>query len=123
LTLLHCTAEATPRHEPANKRPEIVFDDFEKETYDGWKVEGTAFGRGPIKRADIPAYQGDVGGKGERVVNSHASAPGKDVGERDSRTGKLTSKTFTIERDYINFYIGGGAHPGKTCLNLVVNGK
>ena len=123
LTLLHCTAEASPQKAPSEKRPDILFEDFEKDTYEGWKVEGTAFGRGPVKPSDIPTYQGDVGGKGQRVVNSHASAPGKSVQERDDQTGKLTSKAFTIERPYINFFIGGGAKKGKTCLNLLVDGK
>jgi uncharacterized protein (DUF608 family) len=123
LTLVHATAEAAPKKEPGAKQPDILFEDFEKETYEGWTVEGTAFGRGPVKRADILDYQGDVGGKGERVVNSHASAPGKDVAGRDARTGKLTSKSFTIRRAYVNFFIGGGAHKGQTCLNLVIDGK
>lgn len=122
LMLLSCTAEAAVE-KPAEKRPDILFEDFEKETYENWKVEGTAFGRGPIRRTEIPSYQGEVGGKGERVVNSHASAPGKDVAQRDAQTGKLTSKAFTIPRRYITFFIGGGAHKGKTCLNLVVDGK
>jgi uncharacterized protein (DUF608 family) len=122
MTLLHCTAAAAPRAKIAEKRPDIVFEDFEKPTYAGWKVEGTAFGSGPAKRFDIPAYQGDVGGRGERIVNSHASAPGKSVAEKDGATGKLTSRVFTIGRRYINFFIGGGDHPG-TCVNLVVGGK
>jgi uncharacterized protein (DUF608 family) len=122
LTVLVGTAEPAPPS-AEKKRPDILFEDFEKERYDGWKVEGTAFGPGPVRRADIPAYQGDVGGQGKRVVNSHASAPGKDIAEKDSRTGKLTSRSFRIERSYITFFIGGGAHADKTCLNLVVGGK
>lgn len=27
---------------------------------------------------------------------------------------------FTVERDYVNFLIGGGSHRGRTCLNLLV---
>jgi uncharacterized protein (DUF608 family) len=122
LTLLHGTAEPAPQKN-TKKRPDILFEDFEKERYDGWKVEGTAFGTGPVRRTDVPAYQGDVGGQGERVVNSHASAPGKGVAEKDSRTGKLTSRPFRIERDYLTFFIGGGGHAGRTCLNLLVEGK
>jgi len=71
----------------------------------------------------MPAYQGDVGGPGLRVVNSHASAPGNDTAEKDKQTGKLTSRPFTIERNFITFWIGGGQHPGKTCLNLLIDGK
>ncbi|HLN27965.1 MAG TPA: GH116 family glycosyl hydrolase [Gemmataceae bacterium] len=123
LTLLHCTAESPPKKQPAEKRPDLLFEDFEKDSYEGWKVEGKAFGHAPVRRSAVFPYQGDLGGKGDRVVNSHASAPGNDVVQRDAQTGKLTSKSFTIERNYINFFIGGGAHPGKTCLNLVVNGK
>jgi uncharacterized protein (DUF608 family) len=123
LTVLFGTAEREPHAEAVPRRPDVLFEDFEKERYDGWKVEGTAFGSGPVRRADIPAYQGNVGGEGRRVVNSHASAPGKDVAARDAQTGKLTSKPFRIERNYITFYIGGGSHAGRTCMNLVVDGK
>ncbi len=120
-TTLMSTAELVPDNAP--RRPDVVFEDWQKETYEGWTVEGTAFGKGPVKRSAIPAYQGDVGGEAERVVNSHASAPGDSVTAKDSHTGKLTSKPFTIERHFIHFWIGGGAHQGRTCLNLVVDGK
>jgi uncharacterized protein (DUF608 family) len=121
LTVLHGTAEPLPATREG--RPDIVFEDFEKDRYEGWSVEGEAFGKGPARRAAIPSYQGDIGGRGERVVNSHASAPGTGIGEKDARTGKLTSKKFTIERDYIHFFLGGGNHPGKTCLNLRIGDK
>ena len=107
--------------EPA--RPDILFEDFEKDTYTGWTVEGTAFGCGPVQIKQVPDYQGDLAGKGQRVVNSHASAPGKSVAEKDSHTGKLTSRPFRIQRNYITFLVGGGAHKGKTCVNLLIDGE
>ena len=107
----------------ASARTDIVIDDFERETYAGWKVEGSAFGSGPILRANIPSYQGAVGGTGQRVVNSHASAPGATVEEKDRNTGKLTSPEFTIERNAISFYIGGGRNVEQVGLRLLVDGK
>ena len=123
LLMLQCSAEMPPDGGPKQERGDIVFDDFEKPTYEGWTVEGTAFGAGTVETGAIPAYQGDVGGQGKRVVNSHASARGTDVGQKDSHTGTLTSRPFAIERDYVHFRIGGGAHAGKTCMNLQVEGQ
>ncbi len=121
--LLNCSAEAARPAKATDPRPDIVFEDFKKETYDGWQVEGKAFGDGPILKSKIPQYQGDVGSRGPRVVNSHATAPGGDVGAKDAKTGTLTSREFTIERNYIVLWIGGGDHPGKTCVNLLIDGK
>jgi len=123
LTLLECSAEAAPAVPRESKRPDIVFDDFEKDSYDGWIATGTAFGTGPAEPSKIPAYQGDVGLHGRRTVNSHATAPDDEVGAKDAAVGTLTSKPLVIERDYLTFLIGGGAHKGRTCLNLLVNGQ
>jgi len=112
-------------------RPDIVFEDFEKTTYDGWEVEGTAFGKGPVAKAEIPPHIGETGMRGNRSVNSHASAPGdtsvppdpaKDSVTRDAATGRLTSKPFTIERNFISLLIGGGGH-AETAVRLLVDGK
>jgi uncharacterized protein (DUF608 family) len=122
VTLIESSAIPAPSDEKP-RRPDIVFDDFEKPTYEGWTVTGTAFGSGPVEKNKIPTYQGDVGGEGKRVVNTHASAPGNEVGGRDNAIGKLVSRDFKIERRFIAFHIGGGNHAGKTCINLVVDGK
>jgi uncharacterized protein (DUF608 family) len=115
-TFLECRAEKAER---PSDRPDIVFENWSKEIYDGWTVEGTAFGQGPIlKSAMRPMQSTVVGGDTDRVVNSYATAPNSD-----RATGKLTSRAFTIERNFINYWIGGGNHPGKTCLNLIVDGK
>jgi non-lysosomal glucosylceramidase len=122
MTFLSCSAE--PVREPdVSVRPDIPFEDFEKANYEGWAVTGTAFGDSPIKMADMPGYQGDVGGKGQRVVNTHNVRQGEDVRGGDQHIGTLTSKPFVVQRKYINFLIGGGAHKGKTCLNLLVDGR
>ena len=121
-TFLNASAEKSIAP-PRDLREDIVFEKWDKATYEGWTVEGEAFGTGPIRRTDVPQYQGDVGGEDDRVVNSHSSAPGNSVIDKDGQTGKLTSRKFKIERRFIRFWIGGGAHKGKTCLNLLVDGK
>ncbi|MEY3479274.1 MAG: hypothetical protein RIQ71_49 [Verrucomicrobiota bacterium] len=112
-------------------RPDIIFDDFEKPTYEGWKVEGTAFGEAPVTKKDVPAHVGETAMQGERAVNSHASAPGdvsvppdpaKDSSKRDAAKGKLTSKPFPIDRNFITFLIGGGGSP-ETAVRLLVDGQ
>jgi len=123
LALLECSAEEPKMPLEPSARQDVLFDDFERDKYETWTAEGTAFGEGPIEKKSIPDYQGDVGGRGRRVVNSHATAPGGDVREKDNETGTLTSREFTIERRFINFFVGGGAHKDKTCVNLLVDGK
>ncbi|MCP4508277.1 MAG: 2,6-beta-D-fructofuranosidase, partial [Fuerstiella sp.] len=53
--------------------------------------------------------------KGKGLVNSFLRG--------DRTTGKLTSSPITIERKYLTFLVGGGGHAGKTCMNLLVDGK
>lgn len=122
LRFLECSAQ--PSASPAEpKRPDITFDDFERGDYSPWTASGTAFGPGPITQAQVPDYQGNLNIHGRRAVNSHAAAPDNGVNARDAATGRLTSPPFTIERHFIHCLIGGGAHRGKTCLNLIVDGK
>ncbi|MBZ5856125.1 GH116 family glycosyl hydrolase [Flavihumibacter profundi] len=93
-----------------------VYQDFESGNYGKWKMEGTAFGKAPVSSA--AATKDEVTGQvGNFLINSKLT----DFG--DSGTGKLTSPTFVIKEDYINFKLGGGAYRGKTCINLVVNHK
>jgi non-lysosomal glucosylceramidase len=121
---LECSAEDLPKTY-AVARPDIVFDDFESNTYDNWLVSGTAFGKGPVRVADMPVYQepGEVGQHGERMVNSHASAPGNDATEKDAAAGSMISRVFTIQRNYVTLLICGGNYAGKTCVNLVVENQ
>ena len=94
--------------------PDIVFADFEGETYGKWTATGTAFGKGPA--AGTLANQMPVSGfEGKRLVNSYHGG--------DGTTGTLTSPAFEVKRKYIRFLIGGGGHAGRTCMNLVVGGK
>ena len=117
--ILRCSAEHAPQTQTIQKRPDILFDDFEQTAYEAWTVEGHAFGSGPVATKDIPSYQGDVEGVGRGVVNSHASAPGDTVANKDAATGTLLSRPFKIERHYISFRIGGGSHNPNADINLL----
>jgi len=130
LQMLSCSAVLPKKR--TKVRPDIVFENFSKQTYEGWKVEGTAFGKGPVAKKNIPVYMGDIGMRGKRVANSHACAPLTDAWKlsdadqtaaRDKATGKLISREFVIERRLISFLIGGGNYPDRCCLNLVIDGK
>ncbi len=114
LTTLLLTAEELPVPPPDNEEKPEVFADFESGTYGDWKKTGTAFGDKPVA-GTLPNQQKVTGYGGKYLVNSF-------VGGDDS-TGTLTSPAFTVRRPYINFRIGGGNHPGKTCINLLVDGK
>ena len=93
---------------------EVLIADFEGDTYGEWKVEGTAFGTHPA-HGTLPNQQNVSGFVGKGLVNSYLNG--------DQSTGRLTSPEFTIERDLINFKIGGGNQPGQECINLLVGGK
>jgi len=92
---------------------DILIDNFESEDFGEWKVEGEAFGEGPV-RGTYGFPMEIAGSQGVNYVNSYQNG--------DDLTGTLTSPTFTIERDSINFLIGGGGFQDKTCMNLIING-
>jgi fructan beta-fructosidase len=99
----------------ADDRKDVLVADFEGATYgDGWTATGTAFGTGPAKGA-LPGQMAVSGFLGKGLVNSFLGG--------DDSTGTLTSPEITVERKYLNFLIGGGKHPGRTCVNLLVGGK
>jgi uncharacterized protein (DUF608 family) len=121
--VLELTAAPAPAGEQAPRRPDIVFEDWERGTYEGWTATGTAFGDKPRNLADIAKYQGDLNAQGQWTVNTHETRHGEDVVKADTHLGTLTSRAFKLERDYVSFRIGGGNHPDKTCVNLLIDGK
>ncbi|MEI7699237.1 MAG: hypothetical protein WCK86_05535, partial [Planctomycetia bacterium] len=94
--------------------PEIIIADFESEGYGDWKVEGTAFGKGPARGA-LPGQMAVEGFSGSGLVNSFL--------EGDASVGTLESPQFVIQRRYITFLIGGGMNPEQLALQLLIDGK
>ncbi|WP_165243533.1 GH116 family glycosyl-hydrolase [Paludisphaera soli] len=107
-----CRAEAAPEKPPAD-RPPILIADFEGPDYGGWTAEGEAFGDRPSAGQGPGQFLKGYEGKG--LVNTWTGT--------DALTGRLTSPPFPIERDYVNFLIGGGDDRDRTCVNLKVDGR
>lgn len=93
---------------------DLVIADFEGADYGAWKVAGAAFGAGPA-RGTLPNQMPVDGFKGSGLVNSFNGG--------DDAKGRLTSPPLQIERRYLQFLIGGGGREGKTCMNLLLDGK
>jgi len=114
---------ASPAKDESDLRASVLFEDFESENYENWTATGTAFGNGPVEASKMPAYQGNVGAHGKRLVNSHNARQGENFMGADAHTGTLTSGPFKIERHYITALISGGKGIGKTALQLLIDGK
>lgn len=97
---------------PVMAAPDRVLADFEGGTYGGWSATGDAFGDAPAA-GTLPGQQAVSGFEGAGLVNTYRNG--------DRSTGTLTSPEFSIDRPFINFLIGGGAHD-KTSLQLLVDG-
>jgi beta-fructofuranosidase/levanase/fructan beta-fructosidase len=98
----------TPQVFPAGE----VFADFEH-GYGDWAATGGAFGEAPAT-GKVGQQNPIEGFEGKGFVNTFLP--------NDGAVGTLTSPEFTIEKDYINFLIGGGQEP-LTCMRLTVGGK
>lgn len=101
-------------HTAPAERADVLIADFEGDDYGDWKTTGTAFGKGPA-RGTLPGQMPVTGFLGKGLVNSFAGG--------DGSTGTLTSPPIVVERRFLNFLIGGGMHPGETCINLLIDGK
>ena len=93
---------------------DIVLADFEGRDYGAWKTTGEAFGPGPAQGA-LPNQMKVEGFIGKGLVNSFYGG--------DKSTGTLASPEFQLERKYLCFLIGGGGWEGKTCMNLLLDGR
>jgi mono/diheme cytochrome c family protein len=103
-----------PTPEPARPGADLLIADFEGTNYGKWQTNGSAFGKGPA-RGTIGGQMVVNGFLGNGLVNSFLP--------NDAPIGRLISPAFTIDRKFIRFLIGGGGYAGKTCMNLLVDGK
>ena len=101
-------------------------------SWDGWTVEGTAFGTTPPQGA-TPGQQPLVNHSSAGLLNTYFDVSNGQGS--DATTGTATSPAFTIDSSYLNLLMGGGANPrptggadggggsGATVVELVVDGK
>ena len=94
--------------------PDLLVANFEGTNYGDWKAAGSAFGDGPAQ-GTLPNQMSVDGFHGHGLANSFHGG--------DAATGTLTSPAFKIQRKYLQFLIGGGGWEGRTCINLLVDGK
>ncbi len=103
---------------------DVFINDFEAEDHGEWQVSGEAFGQEPVTGA-LPGQPAVRGWENGRFINSFHGG--------EAAKGVLTSPEFVIERDFINFQIGGGHHRGsrrtraprdfwgdECCVNLLI---
>lgn len=90
-----------------------VFDDFENGAAK-WQSDGVAFENAPTTGGHINQLP-PTGYSGQQLVNSFA--------DEDRATGTLTSESFIITEPFINFRIGGGHHPDRVGIQLIVDGN
>ena len=95
-------------------RPDLVISDFEGTNFGDWKVTGDAFDDAPA-HGTLPNQMPVDGFLGGGFASSYHNG--------DGSIGTLTSPSFTVERKYIQFLIGGGGFAGKTCINLLSDDK
>ena len=93
----------------------IVLADFDGENYGKWTAEGQAFGNRPSSGA-------------RRSRAAPERLPGQGPGQHLDRQRRTPgqaglARRSRIDRDYLNFLIGGGNHPDETCINLLVDGQ
>ncbi len=97
-----------------NKGPkQVIFEDFESGTYSNWNIRGRAFTK-PRNRTNVYYPISASGFRGTFFASSFGDT-------HDIEEGVLASKEFEIKYDYIKFLVGGGRHPYKTCINLLID--
>ncbi|MEN8737721.1 MAG: c-type cytochrome [Akkermansiaceae bacterium] len=94
---------------------QTIFEPFESDGFGEWKEEGPAFGKSPTA-ASPEGLNGTVNDYGGQYYVSSAHGG-------DAAAGTLTSPEFTISQKFLSFLISGGSHPGKTAVQLYVDGN
>lgn len=92
-----------------------VIESFEGDGFGDWSIEGTGFGDAPVS-GELSGLDGPLWDYAERSLacSAHGGMEAKGV---------LTSAELTLPHDYLAFLIAGGDQPGKTAVQLLVDGE
>jgi len=100
-----------PVSNPGSKT--VVFEDFNRESYDGWFVTGSAFGERPSRAGDLRL---DFRERTARLVSVRAGQAHSGL-VADRLSGVIRSPSFRIEARYIHHLVAGSG--GR--INVVVD--
>jgi quinoprotein glucose dehydrogenase len=92
-----------------------ILQSFEGDGFGDWNASGSAFGLAPVAGIMDGLTSPLTGYSQESLV---CSAHGGDAA-----TGSLESPTFTLTSNFLGFLIAGGNHPGKTSVQLIIDGN
>lgn len=93
---------------------DISLQSYSAQSYQPWVATGDAFRKGPATK-NLLRHLEIENSITDRVLSSEL--------EDDGPIGTLTSPEFSVSRRFLSFRIGGGDYKGRTCLNLIVDGK
>jgi fructan beta-fructosidase len=101
--------------DPTVPPPGTLFQNFEgSPTFAGlgWTATGDFVGKGPAT-GNLPGQGGVSGFLGKQLANTFFQVvlPDGTLSNGDFSEGTITSPTFTVQKKYINFLVGGGNHP------------
>ena len=92
-----------------NTDESMIVADFDSDDWNGWSVQGDAFGQSLHSIENMPEALKEQGLK-DGFANSN------DIGP--AAIGKLISPKFTIQKKYLNFLISGNGHYNAEDCNL-----